>query len=375
MSRTFHKSNGLVIVTDSLVTQTMNGIRRSTVHSAEPHGRMMNSRRFGQAAHRTGRLPLLMMGWAFLAPAVVQAQVCDYFRSELRNGNIRQYNPGGGHFNDHRPYFRLDYMSIPKVVRPGEKVVGKVGWTVVTSESAGAIVYKTVLAEWSPNSPIAVLQDRELDGSPRSVQRSFSFRAPTRPGSYRIRLAATWAYCGISSFYGDGPKGNAWNPGIGDFAEVSILVKNSSSREGRHARRNESRRRQPSTSGRQQRETSSSSKERADKERRLAEQARRHPLGVAVETLTNDARRRLGLFNGTYGVRILYVATPSPAARAGLRAGMIIESVDHRSVANKAEFDDRIRPKGSAAQFAIGIWQKNARGTWTRANKLVRLPS
>ena len=125
----------------------------------------------------------------------------DYFEAERAAGNLWFYDPDGDHYSDHPPYFPL-----------------------VTTEPQGAIVYKSILAEWSPDSPLTVIQNGELDRPVGSVHRDFSFTAPSTPGVYRIRMAATWAYEAIQSFYGDGPKGDAWNPGVGDYTEVEIEV-------------------------------------------------------------------------------------------------------------------------------------------------------
>jgi len=115
-------------------------------------------------------------------------------------------------------------------------------------------------------------------------------------------------------------------------------------------------------------------KERAAKEHRLVEKAREHPLGLAVETLTSGTRRSMGLFPGTRGVVIMYVASSSPAAKAGLSAGIVIESVEHRSVSDASEFAARTDSKKPGDQFTIGIWRRDARRGWQRTNKIVALP-
>jgi hypothetical protein len=144
-------------------------------------------------------------------------------------------------------------------------------------------------------------------------------------------------------------------------------------REAEENRRVEERKRQAERAVRQHREKERAEKKRAVRERRLAEQARRHPIGVAVETMTKDSRRRLGLYLGTHGVVIRYVAPSSPAARAGLRAGMVIESVDHRVVNDVSDLDRLIGSKRPGSEFSTGIWRKNRRGVWERASKRVRI--
>ncbi len=91
----------------------------------------------------------------------------------------------------------------------------------------GAPYYRTEVGVYDAkpsDSPLTVIQNGELDRPVGSVHRDFSFTAPSTPGVYRIRMAATWAYEAIQSFYGDGPKGDAWNPGVGDYTEVEIEV-------------------------------------------------------------------------------------------------------------------------------------------------------
>jgi WD40 repeat protein len=148
----------------------------------------------------------------------------DYFLEALSNRVRECISPDGGMLAMQPEHTLLEYWNIPKVVQPGQTVPCAIGYTWLTNIGAGSIVYKTVLAEWQTNSPIAVLENGVLQGSPREVRHDFSFTAPTTPGTYRLRLAMTWAYQGIQHFYGDGPAGDVNNPGVGHGAEVVFTV-------------------------------------------------------------------------------------------------------------------------------------------------------
>jgi serine protease Do len=61
--------------------------------------------------------------------------------------------------------------------------------------------------------------------------------------------------------------------------------------------------------------------------------------GITVENLTGDIRQQLGLPEDAIGVVISKLDPSSPAAQEGLRAGDVIQSIDHQPVKNAAEFD------------------------------------
>jgi len=61
--------------------------------------------------------------------------------------------------------------------------------------------------------------------------------------------------------------------------------------------------------------------------------------GITVEDLTNAVRRRLGLPTDEVGVVITALDPSTPAAQEGLRAGDVIEEIDHRTVKNTKDFD------------------------------------
>ena len=158
--------------------------------------------------------------YAEVAFRVAAPPQTDYFLSDSVLSNA-YFSPFGGTRTGSD--LRMDYWSVPEVVAPGQTVVSTLGYSVVGG-SAGAIVYKTVLAEWTPTAPIVVLENGVGQGSPRAIEKQFTFTAPTTPGVYRLRLAMTWAFRGIQNFYGDGPWGDSWNTGVGPYAEVTFRV-------------------------------------------------------------------------------------------------------------------------------------------------------
>jgi hypothetical protein len=94
-------------------------------------------------------------------------------------------------------------------------------------------------------------------------------------------------------------------------------------------------------------------------------------IGLGVTSLSTDQRRGAGLFPGVQGAWISYVAPGSPADRAGLQAGMVIESIDQRFVGNAADYSSRVRGKKQGDQFDVGVWEKGAK--WSRGSKRVSL--
>lgn len=94
-------------------------------------------------------------------------------------------------------------------------------------------------------------------------------------------------------------------------------------------------------------------------------------IGLAVTTLTGPQVKQLGLYQGVQGALILGVSPSSPAAKAGLAAGMVIESIDQRFVGNAADYSSRVGGKKHGDQFDIGVWVKGAK--WARSSKRVSL--
>ncbi len=157
-----------------------------------------------------------------LEPATAQVQ--DHFQDAEALGQIHKYLPGDPP-TAARPYFKLDSFNIPIDTFPNVLVNGFVRWTIVANNNGDQIT-KYLLAEWSPNSPVTIVQDFEFETDPMTVGLTFSFQAPVTPGTYRIRLAMTWGTVGIQKFFGDGPfSPNPGSPGVSDYIEATIVVK------------------------------------------------------------------------------------------------------------------------------------------------------
>jgi S1-C subfamily serine protease len=74
----------------------------------------------------------------------------------------------------------------------------------------------------------------------------------------------------------------------------------------------------------------------------------KEPLGLAVETLTPEVSRELGLADSR-GVVVRGVRDSSPADKAGIRAGDVITELDHKPVANAGDMKRLLaaHPKGA----------------------------
>ncbi len=153
-----------------------------------------------------------------------QAQTDYFLQTMATNSNYECISPDGGQMPDGNGTFTLNYWNTPAVVSPGQQVTNQISYTVSSGNDTDAVIYKTVLAEWQTDTPIAVLQNGILEGNPGTTVLTLGYTAPTTPGVYRLRLAMTWAYAGIQHFYGDGPPGDAYNPGVGRWAEVIVRV-------------------------------------------------------------------------------------------------------------------------------------------------------
>jgi len=65
-------------------------------------------------------------------------------------------------------------------------------------------------------------------------------------------------------------------------------------------------------------------------------------LGMEIDTLTPDLSKQLGYTQKEEGVVITKVKPGSAAATAGLRPGFLIQAVNHKKVANIAEFNEAL---------------------------------
>jgi hypothetical protein len=155
--------------------------------------------------------------------AGVSLDTTDWFLEEMANGNCMVASPDGGVINAQPEKTQMLYWNLPKTVSPGQIVRSSLAFTWVTN-APNSVVYKSILGDWRPTSPIAWVEDGVLQGAIRTVRHDFNFTAPSTPGDYRMRLAMTWAYEGITNFYGNGATGDAWHPGVGHWAEVEYEV-------------------------------------------------------------------------------------------------------------------------------------------------------
>ena len=101
--------------------------------------------------------------------------------------------------------------QMPSEVAPGQEVESAIDWQTARG-NPNAVVYACVIGDWSPDEPIEQLE-HGMQGSPgNDVQRTFRFRAPERPGTYRVRWILAQAFKPITSFYGKEHHGAA-DPG------------------------------------------------------------------------------------------------------------------------------------------------------------------
>lgn len=90
-------------------------------------------------------------------------------------------------------------------------------------------------------------------------------------------------------------------------------------------------------------------------------------IGLAVETLTPGLCLQLGLYPGIQGVVIIQVASGSSASSANLDTGMVIESIDQKSVHNDKEYHSILESHNSPDEFNLYVWEK--RDKWERVSK------
>jgi serine/threonine protein kinase len=117
---------------------------------------------------------------------------------------------------------------LPPMVQPRQKIEGTVTWQFSRDTAGGgynpnAAVNANVFGDWQPDTEMARLIDSAALGEPRAVEKTIRFRAPDRPGRYRLRwMFITGDHPNIS-FYGGRaiPRDNA-PPGA--WSEVSFEV-------------------------------------------------------------------------------------------------------------------------------------------------------
>ena len=89
-------------------------------------------------------------------------------------------------------------------------------------------------------------------------------------------------------------------------------------------------------------------------------------LGVGLTELTPELRAHFGVPSGA-GVMVSKVMDDSPAARAGLKAGDIIASVDGESVANGMALGKTIRAREDGEAVVLDVWRDGISNSITAA--------
>jgi serine protease Do len=87
---------------------------------------------------------------------------------------------------------------------------------------------------------------------------------------------------------------------------------------------------------------------------------RRPWLGAALQTITPDIAASLGMETPS-GALVAKVHAKGPAARAGLRAGDVVVSVDDKAVQNPQAFYYRFITKGIGGAAELGVLRKGQR--------------
>ena len=85
----------------------------------------------------------------------------------------------------------------------------------------------------------------------------------------------------------------------------------------------------------------------------------KEPLGLAVETLTPEVGRQLGLADAR-GVVVRGVRDSSPAEKAGIRAGDVITELDHQPVANAGDMKRLLAQHAKGAPVVVLLHRDGA---------------
>jgi hypothetical protein len=119
--------------------------------------------------------------------------------------------------------FKVLSYDIPDQVEPGKLVSGKIRWEFVQTSgyNPSALTYVNLYGNWKPNSELGMLYSGVI-GSPREVEKSFSFMAPSVEGVYDIRFMFIFGKHAINSY----DCGNIDCPSCGAiWSSVPITVK------------------------------------------------------------------------------------------------------------------------------------------------------
>ena len=96
-------------------------------------------------------------------------------------------------------------------------------------------------------------------------------------------------------------------------------------------------------------------------------------LGIAVQTLTPQIARNLGVPATTRGVVVSGVDPTSDAAQSGLQRGIIVGSVNQRAVTSPAEFNTAIDAARKAGRPSV-LLMVLARGGTQQVPIVVKFP-
>lgn len=88
-------------------------------------------------------------------------------------------------------------------------------------------------------------------------------------------------------------------------------------------------------------------------------------LGIEVDNLTPELSKQLGYTTLEEGVVITKVKPGSPAAMAGIRPGFLIQSINHKKVANVTEFSNAINEASKNKRILMLVRQGNATRFYT----------
>ncbi|MBC8203347.1 MAG: PDZ domain-containing protein [Planctomycetes bacterium] len=138
----------------------------------------------------------------------------------------------------------------------------------------------------------------------------------------------------------------------------------------RQARAERERREQEARAERERKEREEAEKEARNK--KLQSEASRHPLGLAVETLSSSRRKELGLALGVKGVEILYIESGS-SADGKLRVRDVVVDIQHKYIGDASDFHYHTDELKSGEEVSISIFRKQSNGDWNRVSRRLRV--
>lgn len=108
--------------------------------------------------------------------------------------------PGGDPFND----CRLLVWDVPKSVSAGQEAAVEIGWQYVQGDP-GEMISAAAFGEWQPSAPIFGILTGFRDEPGTVAARRFTFKAPDRPGAYRLRWVLVFGSEIVPSYHGSAP--------------------------------------------------------------------------------------------------------------------------------------------------------------------------